>query len=87
MIRDIKELNFPKYATLSQANINISDMGDMTIEADVKIDGNKSPDFTYDWKVEFKGETYIMPLRKPQGSKDNTSVNSVVSLTFHHWAI
>lgn len=87
MIRDIKELNFPKYATLSQANIRISDMGDMTIEADVKIDGNKSPDFTYDWKVEFKGETYIMPLRKPQGSKDNTSVNSVVSLTFHHWAI
>ena len=87
MIRDIKELNFPQYATLSQANINISDMGDMTIEADVKIDGNKSPDFTYDWKVEFKGETYIMPLRKPQGSKDNTSVNSVVSLTFHHWAI
>ena len=62
-------------------------MGDMTIEADVKIDGNTSPDFTYDWKVEFKGETYIMPLRKPQGSKDNTSVNSVVSLTFHHWAI
>ena len=87
MIRDIKELNFPKYATLSQANIRISDMGDMTIEADVKIDGNKSPDFTYDWMVEFKGETYIMPLRKPQGSKDNTSVNSVVSLTFHHWAI
>lgn len=87
MIRDIKELNFPKYATLSQASISISDMGDMTIEADVKIDGDKSPDFTYDWKVEFKGETYIMPLRKPQGSKDNTSVNSVVSLTFHHWAI
>ena len=66
MINDIKELNFPSYATLTKATVNISDMGEMTITADVRIDGDISPDFSYDWEVMFKGERYIMPLRKPQ---------------------
>ena len=29
MIKQIKEINFPEYATLSQAKVSISDMGDM----------------------------------------------------------
>lgn len=87
MINDIKELNFPSYATLTKATVNISDMGEMTITADVRIDGDISPDFSYDWEVMFKGEKYIMPLRKPQCTKENTATYSTVELTFYHWAV
>lgn len=92
MIPDIKELNFPKkngkqYATLAQATANIADMGEKNITTQVKIDGEIVPDFSFDWAVEFQGEKYIMPLRIPQGAKENTSLNSTIDLTFQHWAI
>lgn len=92
MIPDIKELNFPKkngkqYATLTQATANIADMGEKSITTQVKIDGDIVPDFSRDWEVEFQGEKYIMPLRIPQGAKENTSLNSTIDLTFQHWAI
>lgn len=92
MIKDIKELNFPmkdgkQYATLTQATAVLQDMGDKTITSTVSIDGGITPDFSYDWTVEFQGEKYIMPLRKPQGAKDNTSMRYTVDLTFQHWAI
>ena len=87
MIEAIKEINFPVYATLSQATVVLNDMGDRTITADVKIDGSVIPDFSYDWEVEFKGERYIQPLRKPHAIKDNKSLRSTISLTFYHWAI
>lgn len=92
MIPDIEELNFPKidgeqYATLTQATVTLQDMGDKTITSQVKIDGEITPNFSYDWAVAFKGEKYIMPLRRPQGAKDNTSILSSIDLTFQHWAI
>lgn len=87
MIQAIKELNFPPYATLSQATATMHDMGDRTITADIKIDGAITPDFSYDWEVEFKGDKYIQPLRKPQGSKGDKSLMSTINLTFYHWAI
>lgn len=86
MIKQIKEINFPQYATLSQAKVNINDMGDMSISAQVKIDGDIKPDFSYDWEVEFKGERYIQPYRSPQGTKDNSSRSTVMELTFYHKA-
>lgn len=87
MIKDIKELNFPAYATLETATATISDMGDRTITSQVKIDGDVVPDFSYDWEVEFKGERYIHPVKTPQGTKDNTSRKSKIDLVFQHWAI
>lgn len=92
MIPDITELNFPKkdgkqYATLTQATVNIADMGEKTITTQVKIDGDIVPDFSFDWAVEFQGEKYIMPLRIPQGAKGNESLKSQIDLTFQHWAI
>lgn len=94
MIKDIKELNFPKregedksYATLSHATVSIADMAEKSITTQVKIDGDITPDFSKDWEVEFQGEKYIMPLRQPQGAKENTSLNSTIDLTFQHWAI
>lgn len=62
-------------------------MGEKTITTQVKIDGEIVPDFSFDWEVEFQGEKYIMPLRIPQGSKGNDSLNSTIDLTFQHWAI
>ena len=87
MIKDIKELNFPAYATLETATASIADMGDRTITTQVKIDGNIVPDFSYDWEVEFQGERYIHPIRTPQGTKDNNSLKATIDLTFRHWAI
>lgn len=87
MIKDIKELNFPSYATLSSATVTLNDMGDRTISAQVKIDGNIVPDFSFDWEVEFKGERYIQPLRQPQASKGNESMRSTIDLVFYHKTI
>lgn len=87
MIKDIKELNFPSYATLSNAEVNIPDMGEPSITTQIKIDGEITPDFSYDWEALFQGAKYIMPLRKPQGAKENTSLSSSINLTFQHWAV
>lgn len=87
MIKDIQELNFPSYATLSTATATLVDMGDRTITAQVKIDGAIAPDFSYDWEVLFQGERYIHPLREPQASKGNESISSLIDLTFYHKGI
>ena len=59
MIPDIKELNFPEYASLSQATCSLNDMDEMTVTTQVEIDGDIKPDFSYDWEIEFLGERYI----------------------------
>lgn len=87
MIPDIQELNFPDYATLSQATASLPDMAEKTITTQVKIDGNITPDFSRDWEIAFQGEKYIMPLRQPAGAKENTSFRASIDLTFQHWAI
>ena len=87
MIPQIKEINFPEYATLSTATASLVDMGDKTISAQVKIDGAIAPDFSYNWEIEFQGERYIQPLRKPQVSKSNESISSTIDLTFYHRGI
>lgn len=87
MIHDIKELNFPAYATLSQATVSLNDMGERTITTQIKIDGGIKPDFSYDWEIEFMGERYVHSLRSPQALKDNSSVDSKIDLVFQHWVI
>lgn len=87
MIKEIKELNFPKYATLSQATVSLQDMGDKNITTQVQFGERVIPDFSYDWEIVFKGEKYIMPLRRPQGEKNSESQLTAIDLTFQHWAI
>lgn len=82
MIPQITEINFPSYATLHEATISLSEMGDRTITTQVRIDGDVVPDFT-GWELEFRGERFILPIRSPQATKDNTTQNSLVSLTFY----
>lgn len=85
MIPQIQEVNFPSYATLHQATVSLSEMGDRTISTQVRIDGDIVPDFE-GWELVFKGERFILPIREPQATKDNTTRNSLVDLTFYSWA-
>lgn len=62
-------------------------MGERSITSTLKIDGEQPVVITEDWSVEFKGHKYIMPLREPQGAKENTNLNATIDLTFQHWAI
>lgn len=86
MIQYIRQINLPEYAKISQATVIVTDMGERTINTQVKIDGDIAPDFSFDWEIEFDGDRYIMPLRKPQAEKGNDSLNSKIDLTFYHWA-
>lgn len=86
MIKDIQEYFGAEgqWATLHQATVSLVDMGDRTISTQVKIDGDHVPDFS-GWELSFKGERFILPIREPQAAKDNTSLNSLVDLTFYSW--
>lgn len=86
MIPQIKEINFgpgtdASYATLHQATVTLEEMGERTISTQVRIDGDVVPDFT-GWALEFRGERFVLPTLKPQASKDNSTRNSLVDLTF-----
>lgn len=87
MIPDIKELNFPSYATLSQATASLNDMGEPIITTQIEIDGSIKPDFSFDWQIEFMGEKYIHPIHTPQAIKDNSSICSKIDLTFQNWVV
>lgn len=97
MIPQITEINFPvdqsgkKIYTLHQATVNIADMGDRVITTQVRVDGAVTPTFVgsdgNDLAISFKGEKYILPIKEPQAQKGNESMNSLVDLTFQHWAI
>ena len=90
MIPQIQEINFgpgtsKSYATLHQATVSLTEMGDRIITTQVRIDGDVVPDFT-GWELSFKGERFVLPTRVPQATKDNTTRNSLVDLTFQSWA-
>lgn len=74
------------YATLHQATISFAEMGERTITTQVRIDGDVVPDFE-GWELEFRGERFVLPIREPQATKDNSTRNSLVDLTFYSWAI
>lgn len=89
MIRQIEEINFGPgtshdYATLSNATVQLSEMGDRIITTQVKIDGDIIPDFE-GWELRFRGERFVLNVKDPQAAKDNTSINSIIDLTFYSW--
>lgn len=86
MIPQIQEINFPAYATLHQATVSLTEMGDRVITTQVRINGDVVPDFE-GWELRFRGERFILPIREPQAAKDNSTRNSIVDLTFYSWAI
>lgn len=86
MIRAIKEINFPEYATLNQATVSLVDMDERIITTQIKIDGDIVPDFS-GWELEFKGERFVLTTDSPQAVKDNTTRCSIVDLQFKSWII
>lgn len=88
MIPGITEIGFPPYATLHQAEIMLEEMGERSISATVKIDGDIVPDFTgYEWSVEYNGEKFTLNTKTPQARKDDTSRCSFVDLVFTSFPI
>ena len=91
MIPGISEVNFQaidgkQVATLHQATVTFVDMGERTIETQVRIDGDITPNFE-GWELEYKNERFVLPIRDPQAAKDNTTRNSLVDLTFRSWVV
>lgn len=91
MIQGITEIGFgagtaKDYATLNNATVSFSEMGDRYISTDVKIDGDVTPDFD-GWELSFRGERFILDLKEPNAAKDNTSRNSIINLTFYSWPV
>lgn len=86
MIPQITEVNFPAYATLSNATASFADMGDRFISTTVKIDGDVVPSFS-DWELLYRGERFVLAVKEPQAAKDNTSRMSSIDLTFFSWPI
>lgn len=92
MIPQIEERYFPEYATLHQATVSLTTMGERTISTQIRIDGDVVPEFgvTQDgvfhpMELRFKGERFVLPVREPQAMKDNTTRNSLIDLTFVSW--
>ena len=81
MIPDIQEINFPDYATLSEATVSLEEMGERTITAKIKIDGNEVPDFT-GWALEFRDERFVLNTKTPQAAKNKDSIMSSIDLIF-----
>lgn len=73
-------------ATLHQVTASFSEMGERSITAQVRIDGDVVPNFD-GWELSFKGERFILNTKDPQAAKDNTTRNSLVDLTFVSWPI
>ena len=87
MIRDFHDyFGFTPGVELVSASGAFPDMGARTITGKIKFDGQITPNFSAPWGFIYKGNKYIMPLRKPQGDKDNTSLRANLELTFQHWA-
>lgn len=78
--------NAASYATLSNATVQLAEMGDRVITTQVKIDGDIIPNFD-GWELEFRGERFVLDVKDPQAAKDNSSINSIVDLTFYSWPI
>lgn len=87
MIREITE-HFPSYATLHQATVTFEEMGERTITATVKIDGDIVPDFSStEWYLVYKGEKFVLDSHAPQMRKDATTRCSLADLTFTSFPI
>lgn len=89
MIQGITENNFPDYATLHEATVTLNDMGERIIETQIRIDGDIVPEFGvrrngtfYPMSLTFKNEVFVLPNKTPTASKDNSTRNSIITLTF-----
>lgn len=88
-MEQVKILLLPSDIVLrGEVKVNCVDMGEKTITATAQIEYQSDELIApYDWVLEYRGEKYIMPLKEPGVSKENTSFDVSGEMTFHHWAI
>lgn len=85
MIQEITETGFQSGVTLNNATVTLTDMGERTISADVKIAGGASiGDGAY---LTFRGEKFVPVVKDPQALKNNEKVPHVVSVNFQSYVI
>lgn len=88
-MEQIKILLIPADIALTgEIKVNCADMGEKTITATAQIGYQSDEEIApYDWELEYRGEKYIMPLKEPGLSKENTAFDVSGEMTFQHWAI
>lgn len=88
-MEQVKIITLPADIALTgEIKVSCADMGEKTITATASINyQSDEPIVPYDWELEYRGEKYIMPLREPGLSKENTAFDVSGEMTFHHWAI
>lgn len=85
MIQEITETGFNSGVTLNSATVNLTNMGERTITADVKIAGGAS--LGENAELTFRGEKFVPVVKDPQAVKNNERVAHVVSVTFQSYVI
>ena len=85
MIQEITETGFQSGVTLNNATVTLTDMGERTISADVKIAGGAS--IGDDAYLTFRGEKFVPVVKDPQALKNNEKVPHVVSVNFQSYVI
>lgn len=85
MIKEITETGFNSGVTLNSATVNLTNMGERTITADVKIAGGAA--LGDDAELTFRGERFVPVVKDPQAVKNNERVAHVVSVTFQSYVI
>lgn len=85
MIKEITETGFNSGVTLNSATVNLTNMGERTITADVKIAGGAA--LGDDAELAFRGERFVPVVKDPQAVKNNERVAHVVSVTFQSYVI
>ena len=85
MIKEITEIRFNSGVTLNSATVNLTNMGERTITADVKIAGGAA--LGDEAELTFRGERFVPVVKDPQAVKNNERVAHVVSVTFQSYVI
>lgn len=88
-MEQVKIITLPADIALTgEVKVSCADMGEKAITATASIDYQSDESIVpYDWELEYRGEKYIMPLREPGLSKENTAFDVTGEMTFQHWAI
>lgn len=80
MIQDIIESGFNSGVTLNAATVTLTNMGERTISADIKIAGGAS--IGDNCFLTFRGEKFVPVVKDPHALKNNERVPHVVSVIF-----
>lgn len=86
MFKALKKNNFPDGAYIKSATVSIADMGEKTISTTIVLP-YKAFTLADDMSIGFDGETYVLPDKMPNGTKNTQSLDGSIDIVFIHKAI